>query len=625
MIDLTIGMAAYDEWDGVWFTIQALRIYHAEVLKRLELIVVDNNPNSEHGKMVADFMRGWVNDVPARYIPFTDAVGTSAPRNHVFTEAAGKYVLCMDSHVMLPPGVLGRLLDYYDANPETRDLISGPMYYNDNSNYSTHFDLSWRAEMWGIWGKAWRLQGWDRLFSVHGDQHGHGWPLFLGDESPSQPAGWPRFGYSGHEIALANMGGVCLGDLDEPFEIPAQGLGLFTCRKDAWLGFNKNFRGFGGEECYIHTKFRQAGAKCLCLPWLRWHHRFGRPSGVPYPLTRWNKVRNYVIGHAELGLDFEPVKKHFLDTGLIPPIWWEILMKNPSNPPESPDIQQRQERQPTGGCGPCGKQQPVSSLDELFKVAASQPSDINEHCLKLKELAAQAAHVTEFGHRPQASTVALLAGQPNRFITYYSGDNSAASYMTIKGNTDFVVALGDSLVTDIEETDLLLIDTKHTADHLWMELERHAGKVRKRMVFHDTAVFGEKGEDGGPGLLPALRRFLKDNKEWSVIYHTDANNGLTVVSRDPTDKPPLPSVAKQVWNFAGALSRMAASKVKGHELLVSEEVAEKRLDICALCPIRNDDRCSKCGCFIQETPQGLPGKAMLKTEDCPLGKWFAEE
>jgi hypothetical protein len=85
-----------------------------------------------------------------------------------------------------------------------------------------------------------------------------------------------------------------------------QGLGAFSCRTDAWPGFHPGFRGFGGEEGYLHEKFRRAGGRCLCLPWLRWMHRFGRPRGVPYPLTIEDKLRNYVLGHTELGLDLSP-------------------------------------------------------------------------------------------------------------------------------------------------------------------------------------------------------------------------------------------------------------------------------------------------------------------------------
>jgi hypothetical protein len=77
----------------------------------------------------------------------------------------------------------------------------------------------------------------------------------------------------------------------DPFEIPMQGLGVFSCRKGAWPGFNPMFRGFGGEEGYIHEKFRQAGGRCLCLPWLRWTHRFGRPAGIGYSLTVEEKLR----------------------------------------------------------------------------------------------------------------------------------------------------------------------------------------------------------------------------------------------------------------------------------------------------------------------------------------------
>ena len=97
----------------------------------------------------------------------------------------------------------------------------------------------------------------------------------------------------------------------DPFEIPMQGLGVFSCLKRPGSAFIPQFRGFGGEEGYIHEKFRQAGGRCLCLPWLRWMHRFSRPSGVKYPLYIEDKLRNYVLGHAELGLDLVPVLQHF--------------------------------------------------------------------------------------------------------------------------------------------------------------------------------------------------------------------------------------------------------------------------------------------------------------------------
>ena len=51
--------------------------------------------------------------------------------------------------------------------------------------------------------------------------------------------------------------------------------------------------------------------RTLCLPWLRWVHRFGRPAGVPYPLYVEDKLRNYLIGFIELGWDPAPALEHF--------------------------------------------------------------------------------------------------------------------------------------------------------------------------------------------------------------------------------------------------------------------------------------------------------------------------
>ena len=77
----------------------------------------------------------------------------------------------------------------------------------------------------------------------------------------------------------------------EPFEIPMQGMGVFSCRKEAWLGFNPAFRGFGGEEGYIHEKFRQArsAAACAC-PGCAGGIASAGPSGVPYRLTVEDKL-----------------------------------------------------------------------------------------------------------------------------------------------------------------------------------------------------------------------------------------------------------------------------------------------------------------------------------------------
>jgi hypothetical protein len=90
-----------------------------------------------------------------------------------------------------------------------------------------------------------------------------------------------------------------------------QGMGLFACRRAAWPGFNDAFRGFGGEAGYIHEKFRQAGARTLCLPYLRWMHRFNRPTGIPHRNMIEDRIWNCLIGFDELGLPTAEMEAHF--------------------------------------------------------------------------------------------------------------------------------------------------------------------------------------------------------------------------------------------------------------------------------------------------------------------------
>jgi hypothetical protein len=255
-IELTIGMATYQDFDGVYFTAQALRLY--QDLCGVEVVVIDNFGCDQTRK----FLESWTD---CRYVLAPDAVGTAAPRDRVFREARGAAVLVCDCHVLFEPGVIGRLKEYYRENPYTRDLLQGPLIYDDLRGLATHFDPVWRGQMWGTWGT---------------------------DPRGRDPGA-------------------------EPFEIAMQGLGVFSCRKAAWPRLNPRFRGFGGEEGYLHEKFRRAGGRCLCLPWLRWVHRFGRPGGTKYPNQVEDRARNYLIGHVELGLDLNPVFEHFLE--FLPP------------------------------------------------------------------------------------------------------------------------------------------------------------------------------------------------------------------------------------------------------------------------------------------------------------------
>ena len=89
---LTIGMATYDDYDGVYFTLQALKAY--QDLEDVELVVVDTK------KELCKDTQNVCNSIGAKYFHAPEKVGTSASRNHVFEVATGKFVLCLDCHVL---------------------------------------------------------------------------------------------------------------------------------------------------------------------------------------------------------------------------------------------------------------------------------------------------------------------------------------------------------------------------------------------------------------------------------------------------------------------------------------------------------------------------------------------
>lgn len=245
MPKLTIGMCCFDDYDGVYFTCQSLRTYlpFCKNKDNVEILVVDNNPESKDGEATKNFC---LNSQEVKYIPYAEKTGTSV-RNQIFNNASGEYCLCLDSHVLLLPNSLTALMNYYENNPHCKDIVQGPMMYDSLKDGYSHFIPEWGDFMYGRWG-------------------------------------------SNKEALAKNM----------PFEIPMQGLGLFSCKTENWLGFNEHFKGFGGEEGYIHEKFRQNGGRAMCIPQLRWLHRFGRPKGIPYPNTIEDRAWNYFIGWLEL-------------------------------------------------------------------------------------------------------------------------------------------------------------------------------------------------------------------------------------------------------------------------------------------------------------------------------------
>ena len=177
--------------------------------------------------------------------------------------------MCIDPHVLFEPGTISRLIEFAEGgykkiDASEKDMFQGAMLYDyltEDNTPATHMEPQWRDNMFGTWGH---------------------------DDRARDP-----------ECA--------------PFEIPLHGLGIFAGFTNEWPGFSPLFKGFGGEEGYIHEKVKNRGGVTWCLPWLRWVHRFDRPRGNVYPLHMEERIRNYAFGWLEVDKDINEMTEHFLE------------------------------------------------------------------------------------------------------------------------------------------------------------------------------------------------------------------------------------------------------------------------------------------------------------------------
>jgi hypothetical protein len=526
-------MAHYEDFDGVYFTLESLALH--QNLKDCEIIVVDNSPGSEHSKHLRSFLGKWMraqNSVTVRYIPMPESTGTTQPRERIFREATGDLVLVMDCHVMFPVGVIDLLRAYFEVYPDSKDIVSGPLVYDDvalvadlrkvlpTNSFETQFDPVWRSAMWGTWG-------------------------------------------CDNRAADAQ---------NPPFEIPGQGLGVFACLKKSWVGFNPYFRGFGGEELYIHEKFRQAGGRALCLPFLRWIHRFGRVGGNKYPALLYDKVRNYVLGHQELGLPLDDIYDHFVNQDIsdedlpkhlvevhsvslelirrspdklrqihsgfkLPKDQWEYLLDNPIKhfrPASALQLRNLQGSQPPPQ---------LTDIAALFEWGKAGKRDLDEHFDTLREFASKCNRVTEFTKKRE-STIAFAAGKPLKLVSYTKEPDLVLRKVieALPQGSVEIYADTDSLsVPIIDETDLLYLDTVHSGERLKAELSLHGGQVRRFIVIRGTGSNGNVGEGGNsPGLFEGIKWYLNQNPKAFVAYHAEHKWGITVIGLQEVDRPASP-------------------------------------------------------------------------------------
>lgn len=188
-------------------------------------------------------------------------------------------------------------------------------------------------------------------------------------------------------------------------------------------------------------------------------------------------------------------------------------------------------------------------LEKKINEVYFTPSDINEHIPVLLKYGQECKHITEMGVRGICSTWAFLGSNPDKLISYDIQDPSTwgENIQNVKDTAetygiDFTFVLADVLKVEIEETDLLFLDTWHSYKQLKSELALHSGKVKKYIVFHDTTSYADRDETSyevwgkewkaeGIGIWRAIEEFLESNPEWVLKERLYNNNGLTIIEK----------------------------------------------------------------------------------------------
>jgi hypothetical protein len=156
--------------------------------------------------------------------------------------------------------------------------------------------------------------------------------------------------------------------------------------------------------------------------------------------------------------------------------------------------------------------------------------------------------VCEFGVYTGLSTTAFILANPKKMRSYDIYPDNFLVRKDIEKHArqhhiDFRFINENSLHAEIEETDLLFLDTVHEKDHVYAELNRHSSKTKKYILIHDAA---------NPEVLDAVFEFIKNQKHWIIEHHCNQGSGFIVLERKEKSFDPTPDRFfgdVDNWNF----------------------------------------------------------------------------
>lgn len=246
-VELTIGLATFDDAMRARWTIRALQELHPDVMPVTEFLVINNDPGGAETEILNRFAA--YNAGTVRVVDCATR-GTFPPKAAIFEHARGKVVLVLDSHVIVRAGGLRALLDFYRDYPTFDGLIHGPIVSDGGEVVCTHQEREFGGPGIGRWGNY----------------------LTGNNSSVANPPG--EFG---HRVV----------------DVPMSGNWCWATLRSTWPrdALPQGLRGYGGDE-HLDGLFHKLGRRVVIHEALvSWHDYFHRAKQHPNA----DKLRNDLL------------------------------------------------------------------------------------------------------------------------------------------------------------------------------------------------------------------------------------------------------------------------------------------------------------------------------------------
>jgi hypothetical protein len=172
-------------------------------------------------------------------------------------------------------------------------------------------------------------------------------------------------------------------------------------------------------------------------------------------------------------------------------------------------------------------------FEKEYQYACNKTTDMHEHLPWISEITSRCKHATEFGVGYAQSTRGFLRHdiEMHSYDINVYPETDAYFKAAIAGGRNVTLHVQSTLEANIDPTDVLLVDSYHSYEQVVQELALHAHKVKKYIFFHDTTLFGDRGQGGEKGVWPAIDEFLSTHPEWQLVERRTNNNGMTLIER----------------------------------------------------------------------------------------------